>query len=106
MVAHQVPQVLIAYAPMEGSAPRRAAAFAHIYQLCKVFLRCGLICVSVIYCLSRRSSNGSRVRRYDILSAKQLSSDQAASEDTDDELFGPVRSDDANRLLVPESTPR
>lgn len=46
-----------------------------------------------------------RIRRYDILSAKQLVPDHFGSEDSDDELFAPVRRDDSIRHLI-ENTPQ
>ncbi|KAL3998281.1 hypothetical protein ACH3XW_14435 [Acanthocheilonema viteae] len=45
-----------------------------------------------------------RIRRYDILSAKQLVPDHIRSEDSDDELLAPVRRDDFIRHLIPENT--
>ncbi|MFH4976725.1 hypothetical protein AB6A40_003434 [Gnathostoma spinigerum] len=46
----------------------------------------------------------SRVRRYDILSTKQLSPDlMLDSEDSDDELFGTDALNDVSRRLVPNN---
>ncbi|VDN28863.1 unnamed protein product [Gongylonema pulchrum] len=53
-----------------------------------------------------RHNNGPRIRRYDVLSSKQLAAEQGvASEDSDEELFGSLQLDDTRRL-VSESAPR
>ncbi|VDK71687.1 unnamed protein product [Onchocerca ochengi] len=53
-----------------------------------------------------RIKNEMPARRYDILSAKQLMPDNTGSEDSDDELFAPIRRDDSIRHLIPENTPQ
>uniref|UniRef100_A0A0R3RY01 Calsyntenin-1 n=1 Tax=Elaeophora elaphi TaxID=1147741 RepID=A0A0R3RY01_9BILA len=51
----------------------------------------------------RARNSEMRIRRYDILSAKQLVPDHVGSDDSDDELFFPVRKDDSVRHLIPEN---
>ncbi|EJW87196.1 hypothetical protein WUBG_01889 [Wuchereria bancrofti] len=52
----------------------------------------------------RVRKNEIRTRRYDILSAKQLVPEHNGSEDSDDELFVPVRRGDSIRHLIPANT--
>uniref|UniRef100_A0A0R3R9M9 Kinesin motor domain-containing protein n=1 Tax=Brugia timori TaxID=42155 RepID=A0A0R3R9M9_9BILA len=47
----------------------------------------------------RVRKNEIRTRRYDILSAKQLVPEHNGSEDSDDDLFVPVRSDSIRHLI-------
>ncbi|VDO40193.1 unnamed protein product [Onchocerca flexuosa] len=62
------------------------------------------IFISFIHC--RIKNDEMPARRYDILSAKQLMPDNTGSEDSDDELFAPVRRDDSIRHLIPENIPQ
>lgn len=59
--------------------------------------------ISFIYCRTRNSEI--RIRRYDILSAKQLVPDHIDSEDSDDELFNAVQRNDSTRHLIPVNIP-
>ncbi|VDM95368.1 unnamed protein product [Thelazia callipaeda] len=49
-------------------------------------------------------NNDWRVRRYDVMLTKQNVSVQAVSDDSDDELFGPLVGDDSSRRLVPDNS--
>ncbi|EFO24331.1 hypothetical protein, variant [Loa loa] len=63
-----------------------------------------IIAVWIVIKILRVRNNEMRIRRYDILPAKQLVLDHIDSEDSDDELFAPVRRDDSTRHLIPENT--
>ncbi|OZC06881.1 hypothetical protein X798_06120 [Onchocerca flexuosa] len=65
-----------------------------------------VITVWIVIKILRIKNDEMPARRYDILSAKQLMPDNTGSEDSDDELFAPVRRDDSIRHLIPENIPQ
>ncbi|CAG9539207.1 unnamed protein product [Cercopithifilaria johnstoni] len=78
-----------------------------IYRsLLVIGLLVAIIGVWIVIKILRVRNNEMRIRRYDILSAKQLVPNHIGSEDSDDELFAPVRRDDSIRHLIPENTHR
>ncbi|KAM3721471.1 ATP synthase subunit [Dirofilaria immitis] len=58
-----------------------------------------IIAVWIIIKILRVKNKKIRVRRYDILSTKQLVSDRTGSDESDDELFTPIRRDERHLIL-------
>ncbi|VBB33312.1 unnamed protein product [Acanthocheilonema viteae] len=81
---------------------------AYVDVKCRSLLVIGFLVVIVGVWIAikilRVKNSEMRIRRYDILSAKQLVPDHIRSEDSDDELLAPVRRDDFIRHLIPENT--
>uniref|UniRef100_A0A1I8EL78 Uncharacterized protein n=2 Tax=Wuchereria bancrofti TaxID=6293 RepID=A0A1I8EL78_WUCBA len=76
-----------------------------IYRsLLVIGLLVAIIGVWIVMKILRVRKNEIRTRRYDILSAKQLVPEHNGSEDSDDELFVPVRRGDSIRHLIPANT--